>query len=277
MAAAMFPLSGTAFPTDADQLAAGIRGALAEVFALPAEDSAVKVVVDGKGFPQVERVKIDLSGASVNATEPPPKPTPSGARQPGVHVDTLEVVGHPIKYGQHKLDLTLNARDVQFDFARDKTSRPLLVLTDARDGHVEAKISKADLEALLLTVARELAKEQNIQVRELELNLTSQGPRSLAADARVKAAKMLMSGTIRIMGRLDVDDELNATISGLRAEGEGMIGKLAAGVVQKHLNPVNGRRFPLMTFSLGDVTLRDLEIVANTNVQVSAKFGSAKS
>jgi hypothetical protein len=44
--------------------------------------------------------------------------------------------------------------------------------------------------------------------------------------------------------------------------------------VKSKLKPYVGRVFPLMTFSLGDVTLRDMKIDLKKDVQVSAEFGS---
>ena len=268
----MFPLAGKSFPETPDELVTAIRGALTQVLTLPKNGSPV--AVEGGKFPKVKKLTIDLSGASVSAAEPPPKPRPTGKREAGIEVDQLEVLGQPIKYEQNKLDLALKARGVKFDYGRDKKGQPLLVLSDARDGHVEAKISKADIEALARTAAEMAGKQQGIKIEGLELTLTSNGPRSLAADARVKAKKMMVSGVIHIKGKVDVDDELNATVWGLECRGEGMVGTMVAGVVQGKLKPYEGKVFPLMTFSLGDVALRDLKIDVKKDVQVAAEFGS---
>jgi hypothetical protein len=268
----VFPLAGKTFPDSGETLASAISGALAQVLTLPKKDSAV--AVEGGRFPKVKKLLINLSGASVSAAEPPPKPKPTGKREPGIEVDQLEVVGQPIKYEQNQLDLSLSARGVRFDYGRDKKGQPLLVLADAKDGHVEANISKKDIEALARTAAELAAKQQGIKIEALELMLTSQGKRSLAADVRVKAKKLMVSGVLHVKGKVDVDDELNATVSELSATGEGMIGTMAAGIVQNKLKAYNGKVFPLMTFSLGDVALKDLKIDVKNNVKVSAEFGS---
>jgi hypothetical protein len=49
---------------------------------------------------------------------------------------------------------------------------------------------------------------------------------------------------------------------------------MASGLVKSKLKPYEGQTFPLMTFSLGDVALRDLKIDVKNNVQVTADFGS---
>jgi hypothetical protein len=135
-------------------------------------------------------------------------------------------------------------------------------------------MSKEDIASLARAAAEMAAKQQGIKIEGLDLTLTSEGKRSLAADVRVKAKKMMVSGVIHITGRVDVDDEMNATVSNLDCDGEGMIGSMASGLVKSKLKPYEGKTFPLMTFSLGDVALRDLKIDVKTNVQVTAEFGS---
>jgi hypothetical protein len=269
----MFPLAGKEYPSSSDELSEAIETALAEVFTIPGKKGAVSV--SGGKFPSLKSVKIDLDGASVSATEPPPKPKPAGKRQEGIEVEKFELTGQPIEYENTKLNLKVSGSGLVFDFGRDKKGNPLLVLTDAEDGKVEAKITKEDIETLLTAAASMAAKQQGITIQDLDLDLKSDGPRSVAADVRVKAKKMMMSGVINITGKLDVDDDLNATISNLNCTGEGMIGSVAAGVVQKKIAPYDGMKAPLMAFSLGDVALRDLKITVKDSVQISAAFGRA--
>jgi len=267
----MFPFSGKTFPTNGEELAAAIEGALAEVLNLKKAHSAVTVV--GREFPAVRQLLISLDGATIKLDEPPPKPSPSGKRSPGITVEHLGVSGHPIQYEKSKLELELTARDVTFDFAKDKSGRLLLVLQDAQEGHVEAKIGKADLQSAILAVATAAAKTQGVTIQDLQVDLTSTGDRSAAADVKVKAKKLMMSGTLHIQGKVDIDDELNATLSGLTCTGEGVVGSMAAKFLEGYLKKYNGKKFPLMAFSLGDVTLHDLTISTRNAVQVSASFG----
>ena len=268
----MFPLAGKEFPTTSDDLASAIEDALATVFTLPAKKDAVSV--EGGKFPDVKTVRLDLDGASVSAKEPPPKPVATGKRKPGISVGKLEISGKPIKYQNAGLELDVTARGLTFEFGRDKQGNPLLVLTDAEDGKVQAKISKADLQAVLLEGATQAARQQGVSIQDLKVDLESLGPRSVAAKVRVQAKKMMMSGVLNIKGQLEVDDELNATVSGLGVVGEGVVGGMAAGFLQQKLQSFDGTKIPLMAFSLGDVTLRDLKIKVTDSVQVNAAFGS---
>ena len=269
----MFPLSGKEFPGSSDELGTAIHDALSDVVTFGKKSGGVSV--EGGKFPAVEALRIDLSGATVNINDPPPTPKAKGKRKPGLTVGKLEVLGHPIHYEKSKADLELTARGLSFDFANDAKGNPLLVLTDAREGHVEVKIKKDDLQAMLKSAATLAAKEHGVTIQDIEVNLEAAGPRSLEADVRVKAKKLMMSGVVHVRGRADVDDELVATLSGLKVEGEGMIGTMAAAFLKGHVGKYEGRKVPLMAFSLGDVALRDLTISTKGAVRLTASFGHA--
>lgn len=266
----MFPLAGDTFPESSDQLAAGIQTALADVLTLPPGGG---VAATGGIFPAVERLTVNLNSATVRVTEPPPRPEPATSRRPGVTVGQLDVLGHPLRYDKSKLDLEVSARGVRLDFAKDARGKPLLVLAGAADGRAEAKITRADLEALALAVAAPAAKAQGVTIQELSVNLTAEGGRAVAAEVRVKAKKIMMSGVVTVRGRLAIDDGLTATASSLACTGEGMIGTMAAGLVQGKLREFEGRRFPLTALSLGDVVLRDVRVDTADGIRVTAEFG----
>lgn len=268
----MFPLAGKSYPASSEELGRAIEGALAEVFTLAKSGQAVKV--SGDDFPALKKLTINLDGAQVNATEPPDKPLAKGKRTEGIQVSQFEFSGHPIRYENSKVDLEVTARGVQLDFAKDKNGHPLLVLVDAQEGQAQANVSKDDLRTLVTAIASAAAKEQGVKIQDLEIDLTSAGKRSVAADVRVTARKAIVSGVVRLKGRADVDDDLNATISDLTCEGEGMVGKLSAEFLRGRLKAINGRKFPLMAFSLGDVTLRDVTVDVKRGLHVKARFGS---
>lgn len=267
----MFPLAGKAFPQDARELEQSIRSALEEVLTFPKTGTPVEL--DAPQYPKVKRLKVDLSGAKVSAKEPPPQPKPTGKREPGIDVDQLEVQGHPIQYENSKVSLELKGKQVSFEFAKDKTGKPLLVLTDANEGHVDVNISKPDLQSLALAAASLAAKEQGVTIQDVSVDLKSEGKRAVSASVRVKAKKLMVSGVVNLAAKVVVDDELNATISDLNCTGEGMIGTMVAGFVQPKLNEYNGKKIALMAFSLGDLALRDLKIDVKSGLHVTAGFG----
>jgi len=219
------------------------------------------------------RVVVDLSGAVLRVSVPPPRPVPQEPREPGVTVGELQILGKSIGYEKSRLDLGLNARNLRFDFAHDGTGRAMLVLADATDGHVDLKMSKRDLQSALLAGATTAAKPHGVAIQDLQLNLASSGPRSLAGDLRVKARKIIMSGVVHLRGKIDIDDGLIATLSNLACGGEGMIGSMAAAMINTQLKANEGKKIPLMAFSMGDVSLHDVKIAVTDVVEVTAEFG----
>ena len=270
----MFPLAGKDFPKSSDELAAAIEKALSEVLTFPTKGSVV--TVKGGAYPNLRQVEVDLSGAKLATNEPPPPPKPRGKRQPGITVDKLDVVGKPIRYQESEADLELNARGVSFDFAHDTAGNAMLVLKEAEDGRVQVKVDKDDLQSMLRAAASTAAKQQGVTIQDLQVNLASEGPRSIGGEVRVKAKKLMMSGTVTIKGKVDIDDDLVATLSGLSSTGEGVVGSMASGFLQGKLRQVEGKRIPLMAFSLGDVSLSDLKISLKNALQISAEFGRKK-
>jgi hypothetical protein len=267
----VFPLAGKSFPQDADELQTSIRSALEEVLTFPKKGTPLEV--DAPKYPKVKRLNVDLSGAKVSVKEPPPQPKPSGKREPGIDVDQLEVQGHPIQYENSKINFDLKGKQVTFEFARDKKGKPLLVLTDADEGHVDVNVAKADLQSLALAAASLAAKEQGVTIQDVNVDLKSEGKRAVSATVRVKAKNMMVSGVVNLAAKVVVDDELNATISDLSCTGEGMIGTMVAGFVQPKLKEYNGKKIALMAFSLGDLALRDLKIDVKSGLHVTAGFG----
>jgi hypothetical protein len=265
----MFPLSGKTFPTSNQELIQAMQGALAQLLELPAGRSPV--VIRGGAFPAIAEVTIDLSGARLRDAVAPARAASQG--KPGITVGRLEVIARPIYYQQSRADFSMTAGELALDFARSAEGDAMLVLRDAGQGEVRASIAKADLQAALLSAASEAAKQQGVTIQDLQLDLHTAGPRSLSVEARVKAKKMFMSGTIVVRGKADVDDNLVATLSDLSCRGEGVVGTMAASFIQDHLKKVQGRTFPLMAFSLGEVTLRNLEISAGDQIAIAASFG----
>jgi hypothetical protein len=149
------------------------------------------------------------------------------------------------------------------------------MLHSAADGRIEVSASAADLEALIAEVAKTEAAKHGVGIDNVQLSLRSNSPRSLAAEVRLRAKKLFLSTSLRITGQVDLDEELNAKISGLDCTGEGAMGGIACGILKPHLEKINGRKFSLMSLPLGDVRLRDVRIAAGTKLSITAEFGSA--
>ena len=267
----MFPLVGPEYPKAADELAARIQAGLGELLTLPKGQTVV--VIQGGEYPDFENVKVNLTGATVNGAVPPPPPKPKGGRDPGPTAEELHIVGKPIKYQGRGINLELNASGAKFDLAHDDKGRAILVAREADSGNVALDIAAADLQYILKAAATEGAKQKGVSIQDLDVKLTNQGPRTVDVLVRVKAKKMVMSGTVIVKGRVEIDDALVAKISNLSCDGEGMMGNMAAGMIQGTLRSQEGRKFPLTSFSLGGLALKDVQISTANGLSITAEVG----
>ena len=199
----------------------------------------------------------------------------SPVSQPPLWTSIRSISTLPRSLGPAAIDLALSATAVSLHQAQDADGNLLLLLHNAARGHIEISASPSDLEALIAEVATAEAARHGVTIDSVQLILRSKNSRSLAAEVRLRAKKLFLSASIRITGQLDLDEELNARISGLDCAGDGAIASVACGVLKPHLQKIEGREFPLMSLPLGEVRLRDVQLAVADKLSVTADFGSA--
>lgn len=265
----MFPLNTKTFPGSAAELAEQLNGSLRDLFRVD-HDS---VVLRDKAYPHLESLTVNLDGAEV-AGPPPPIPATSGSPEPALVLDAFRVTASPLSIGPASFEFNLDAQRVELHKAPDRDGNVLLLLHNAADGQVDISVGVAQLEALIAQVARTEAAKNGVNVDDVQLTLRSRGERSLTAEIRLRAKKLFVSASLRITGQLDLDEALNAKVSGLHCTGEGPIASVACGVLRPHLQKMDGREFPIMSLPLGEVRLRDVRIAVGDKLSVRAEFGS---
>jgi hypothetical protein len=266
----MFPLRTQTFPNNAAELKRLLEESLRNLFILNRDP----VELREKAYPDLETLKICLDGAQL-PDRPPPRPVVDGSAVPALTVDSFQVSGAGMQVGPATVDFSLAARHLQLHQATDRNDEIVLLLHNAGEGRIETSIATSDLEALIGEVARAEAGKHGVNIDRVELSLTSRSPRSLGAEVRLRAKKLFVSASLRITGQLDLDEQLNAKISGLACVGDGAIASMACGVLKPHLQKLDGREFPLMSLPLGEVRLRDVRIAVDEKLSVTAEFGSA--
>jgi hypothetical protein len=265
----MFPFNTDTFPTTAAELSRRLNDSLRRLFALNRDP----VEVHDKSYPHLDSMTVSLDGARI-PEQPPPKPTVIGTPQPAVTIDSFRVTASPFSVGPASVDFGLNAQRVDLWQAKDRGGNVLLLLQNATDGRVEISISISDLEALIAAVATAEAGKHGVNIDSVELSLRSRSPRSLAAQVRLRAKKLFISASLRITAQLDLDEQLNAKLTGLDCIGDGAIASVACGVLKPHLQKLDGREFALMSLPLGEVRLRDVRIAVSDRLSVIGEFGS---
>ena len=266
----MFPLNATTLPSSATALERLLNDSLRSLFLTKTDPVALRAAA----YPHLDDLHIALDGATLR-DNPPPPPAISSPETPALEIDSLKINAVALSAGPAVLDLSLSAQNVILHQAADSAGNIVLVLHRAADGAIAISASRSDLEAAIAEVAKIEAGRHGVTIDGVQLRLRSRSSRSLGAEVRLRARKLFLSATIRITGQLDLDEELNARISGLDCLGEGTIAGVACGVLKPHLQKLDGRSFPLMSLPLGEVRLRDVQLDAGDKLSVTAHFGTA--
>jgi len=262
----MLPLAGETIPTNADELAAALQRGFESHGLVPH-----KIMAEGKTYPALARLSVDLTGAETTRESRPPT-VPANADDPVLEIAHLELFGEPLYFEKTPLEVRVEGDQVKVRVAGDPQNASL-VPESAATGTVSVKVAKEALEALLKSVVSELAAKQGLEVKKTKLDLTQEGARSVVFRAEVTAKVFIMNATLALTGRLDIDDAFNARLSGLGLDGDSMVVNLAGSYLRPRLQELEGRVFPLLAFSPGGLKLRNIELAVTPALQLRARFG----
>ena len=265
----MFPLHTATLPSTAGALERLLNESLRHLF----EVTGDPVTIRDASYPHLAELSVSLNGARLRGT-PPPIPSVSGKTTPALEVDSLKIDASALSAGPGTIELSLSANAVSLRQGQDSQGNVVLLLHQAADGAIAISTSPSDLEMLIAEVAKAEAGKHGVTIDGVQLILGSKTSRSIAVEIRLRARKLFLNASIRITGQLDLDEQLNAKISGLDCTGDGAIASLACGVLKPHLQKMDGREFPLMSLPLGEVRLRDVELAVGDKLSVTAEFGS---
>jgi len=232
------------------------------------------VTASSRVFPYFDRIAINLDGAQFDSRLPVPV-LPRGETKEACEAAIVSVNARALRIQEAPANLRLEARDVVFHKGEDENGDALLIVRKAREGHIVISATQVDLEKMLTETLQAQASQKGVSVKNVRLALRARGARSLAADIQLHARKFLLRAKIDIHGQLDIADDFVARISQLKCRGDGTLGSLACGVLEPHLQRLEGATFPLMSLPLGEIKLRDVRIAVADTVEVTADFGSA--
>jgi hypothetical protein len=265
----MFPLFRNEMPSSASELEQALNGSLTRLFSGVTDPVSVR----DQTYPQLSSIDIALDGAQLRTNAPRPPKLNANAK-PALDVAEMNISANDICVGPATANLRLRAADVQLQQTRDASGEIVLLLQRASTGEIEVSADKAEIENGVAAVARSEAGKHGVTIDNVKLTIASRGERGVDAEVQLRARKLFFSTTVRISAKLDLDEQLNARLSGLTCNGEGAIGALACGTLQPHIEKMNGRSFSLMALPLGEVRLRDVRIAAGDRIAVSAEFGA---
>jgi hypothetical protein len=233
------------------------------------------VVAEGI-FPRLSRLHIDVSGAKARRDYKPKQTKTEPGRvarlTPALFAGDFAYVAEPLRYEHGEMDLRLTARDASFAMLKEPDHSGTLVMFDAAGGEMVLSAEVKELRAMLLGGARNHAKG-GFWVRDVDLSITSDHPRTVAVTLRVKAMWTLLPMTFRLGGRITVDDQFNAHLSNVFVAGDDPGGMLVAAMVGPDMRKEEGRVRPLARWPNDRIELKDVSLTGGERMKLVVKFG----
>lgn len=266
----MLPLFRKEFPASKDELTHALREALRALF----PKSNPLVDVRSRVSPYLDEIAINMDGAEIDTL--PSKSVPLvGETKSAFDAAAVALSARKISVRGVPMNLRAEALDVVLHKGADENENAVLVLKAARDGHIVISIAQLVLEEAIAKIGGRAAKRQGIVIEQVRLAMRARGRRSLCADIRVQARKLLLRAKIDIYGQLDIDEDFVAKLSQFKCKSDGAIGTLACNVLNPFMERLNGQTFPLKSLTLGEIQLRDMHVAVADTVEVTIDFGSA--
>jgi hypothetical protein len=268
----MLPLHTKDFPQSSSDFERALDGSLRRYI----HKSGPVVTVASRVFPYLDEIAINLDDAKIDSVLPTAM-APTGETKQACEAAVVTVSARNVVIQGIPVGLRMQVRDVVFHKGQDENGDALLLVHDAREGHIVVSAAQIDIENVIAKTARAEAARNGVNIETVRLALRARGARSLNVNVQLQAKKFLFRANIDIAGQLDVNDDFVAKASQLKCKGEGAIGALACGVLEPHLKRLEGASFPLMSLPLGEIKLRDIRIAVADTVEVTADFGSSQS
>lgn len=273
-----FPLDTDTLPADSKALLAALNAAYQARLVQPANVKIAVDVVPGHAGPlaPLDLLDIDLTGSSVREDYVPK----DGLKKDTAPLGTLQVrelryQADPLKYQNYTAGMRMTARDAELAVTPTNDGKLSLSLTDCRTGRARLEISIDSLRQSLqegVKIKRSLA----FMIDSVDLNMSSDGPHSIAVDVLVRSRVLLVPATFHMTARADIDSDFNVHFSELSAAGADPTGKIVAQIVQSRLDKVNNRTAQLLKLPGDKIRVSDFEIKLDKTLTVDVAFVGTK-
>jgi len=264
----MISLGRKDVPSPKDDLAQALDAALHRFV----QKSGRIVDLRSRVFPLVDEIRINLDGAKFDS--PPPLAKVEGETTLAFEAAGVNVSGRNICVRGVPLDLRMEMRDVVFHKGADANGEAVLLVHQARDGHLVISAAQLDLEEVIGRIGGERARLWGVDLEQVRLAMRARSRRSLAADIQVWAKKFFTRAKIDIYAQLDITEEFVVKISQLKCKGDGKLGSFACAALQPLIAKTTEKSFSLKSIPRGQIQLRDIHVAVADTVELTIDFGS---
>jgi len=136
--------------------------------------------------------------------------------------------------------------------------------------------SHHDLEATLHAVISALAGEKGVDIKETKLTFVAPSGRQVDFRLSLTAKAMIMSADLVVHGKAEIGDDLNARVTEIEIDGDGMVAGLAKGIIEPQFAKIRGKAYPIARLDIPGLVVRDITVSATEGkvqlaVQLAAK------
>ena len=260
----MLPLAGDQQPQNASDLADSLQRGLAQ------QGVTASVKADGT-WPALSSLEIQLSRIAH------PKPLPKASAEAGFTIAQFNLQGAPVEVEGVPATIDAQFSNLSCGFGRISGGPRQLVVQSAEAGTLKAEAATSDIEEKVHRIVADLASNQGATVKSVKLGLTAITPRCVKFEFQCTAKIFIATATLTVGGQMEIDDQLNASLSNLAVMGEGIIASMAQSMIQPRLAEWNGRVVPLGDYVAAGLTVTDLRISTGEKVRLEATFAPAPS
>ncbi|GAA2175777.1 hypothetical protein GCM10009846_26980 [Agrococcus versicolor] len=276
-------------PTTGDDLVARIRTAVLRD-ATDALRPGVERLLDGlvATVEGADVVSLDLDGTGVrldglladDAGVGDLLPTSAAdviASEPGV-LRLLTVRAHPIHVEGVPVELGLTLEDLRIRWVEVAGGTVGLDVVEPDEahpvrGHLRVEAPQAELVEVVRGIAERTAAEQGVELRELDVRLTSDGPRTVRAEMDARVKKGFLGAPASASATLRVDDALRVHVEDLRVTSSNVLVAGLLGAVRGRIEDRVREPIDLAAQLPAGVRLTDVRVEAGERIGVEARLG----
>lgn len=268
----IFPLSPGELPTSRQELNDSMVSAWQNAIALP--DPSRIVQINGGRYPAVDSLRIDLSDGKMETGKKTEKIRPDNKPKSRLGVGRFDFVCQPLLCADAKLNVNLSAESVRLDLEHDKQGHPIILLADAQNGTLHFDATSDDLERVVLATAREAAGPYGVEIVSDSVKIEAKTPRSVSLTLHISTRVALIPAGMTFRAHVDIDDAMNAKLTGLKIDGDEALGPLIVGLLRPGLAKYEGKSRPLISFPSHEMRLHDVQVTVDDSVHLTAAFGN---
>jgi hypothetical protein len=236
---------------------------------LTSDSAPPRVAMTGATGNTMDELIVTLDGANVDPGYRPRNLPGASATGQRVQAKRFLYSASPLRYQSGSTSLVIEAQNAVFDLLTGTDGKQTLSLRSADGGSLSFVVPMSDLSAML----QQGGTRGGLRINEVTANLTSAHPRQLSMEVHLRGRWTLLPMRLRIVAAFEVDEQFRARFTEVGAWGENVGGMLAATFVENALRKQADSLRPLAQWADPAMKVRDVRIVLDDAMRITATFG----